>query len=78
MCRLLFFSAKPSGERTFTILRTEAAKKQDIVLLPTIWESYHNITHQTLEVLRFAAADNVATHVLKVRQRWDKFNYVVI
>lgn len=30
-------------------------------------EHYHNITHQTLEVMRFAAADPTVTHVLKVR-----------
>lgn len=50
----------------FESLRREAAAKGDIVVLPLVWESYHNITHQTLEVLRFAAADRDATHVLKV------------
>ena len=64
--RVLFFSAKPTDERTFDALRKEAAAKGDIVVLPTIWESYYNITHQTLEVLRAAAQDVVATHVLKV------------
>ena len=31
-----------------------------------MWESYHNITHQTLEMLRLAAVDQDASHVLKV------------
>ena len=65
--RVLFFSAKPTDERTFDALRKEAAAEGDIVVLPTIWESYYNITHQTLEVLRAAAQDVEATHVLKVR-----------
>ena len=65
-CRVLFFSAKPKDERAFDSLRREAAAEGDIVVLPTIWESYFNITHQTLEVLRTAATDVAATHVLKV------------
>ena len=65
-CRVLFFSAKPSEELVFTNLRAEAVANQDVVVLPSIWESYHNITHQTLEVLRFGAADIGATHVMKV------------
>lgn len=63
--RLLFFSAKPSDELMFDSLRREAAAEGDVVVLPSIWESYHNITYQTLEVLRFAAADRDTTHVLK-------------
>lgn len=39
----------------------------DIVVLPLVEESYFNITHQTLEVLRFGVADPQVTHVLKVR-----------
>ena len=66
MYRVLFFSAKPTDERTFDALRKEAAAEGDVVVLPTIWESYYNITHQTLEVLRAAAQDVEATHVLKV------------
>ena len=36
---------------------------------PAPTEHYLNITHQTLEVLRVAAADPGVTHVLKVRLR---------
>jgi len=71
VCRLLFFSAKPSDELMFDSLRREAAAKGDVVVLPSIWESYHNITYQTLEVLRFAAADRDTTHVLKVTHLVD-------
>ena len=67
--RVFFFSAKPSEELIFKYLRAEAVANQDIIVLPSIWESYHNITHQTLEVLRFAAADRFATHVLKVKSQ---------
>ena len=44
----------------------EAASKHDVVVLPHVWESYRNITHQTLEMLRLAAVDRDASHVLKV------------
>ena len=66
LCRLLFFSAKPNTEEVLDSLRKEAAEHSDIVILPTVTESYFNITYQTLEVLRFGAADQTATHVLKV------------
>ena len=66
LCRLLFFSAKPTDPALFESLRKEASAKGDLVVLPFVWESYHNISHQTLEVLRFAAADRDATHILKV------------
>lgn len=66
LCRVLFFSAKPREERIFDALRKEAVSKGDVVVLPLIWESYYNITHQTLEVLRAASLDRSATHTLKV------------
>lgn len=64
--RVLFFSAKPKDEAVFDALRREAADQGDIVVLPGIFEHYHNITHQTLEILRAASMDAVATHALKV------------
>ena len=47
-------------------VRREAVEQGDLVVLPLVREHYHNITHQTLEVVRIAAADPEATHVLKV------------
>ncbi|KAK9902151.1 hypothetical protein WJX75_006091 [Coccomyxa subellipsoidea] len=64
--RVMFFSAKPVDEAVFDELRREAAQKGDIVVLPGIFEHYDNITHQTLEILRAASMDPVATHTLKV------------
>ena len=64
--RVVFVVAKPRGEEAFAALQQEAASSADMVVLPTIWEAYHNITHQTLEVLRAAAVDPTVTHVLKV------------
>jgi len=66
-CRVMFFSAKPVDEAVFDKLRREAGEKGDIVVLPGIFEHYDNITHQTLEILRAASMDPVATHILKVR-----------
>lgn len=66
-CRVMFFSAKPVDEAVFDKLRREAGEKGDIVVLPGIFEHYDNITHQTLEILRAASMDPVATHTLKVR-----------
>ena len=63
---MLFFSAKPKDEKVFDALRREAADQGDVVVLPGIFEHYHNITHQTLEILRAASMDAVATHALKV------------
>ena len=65
-CRVLFFAAKPRDEAVFDALRREAADQGDVVVLPGIFEHYHNITHQTLEILRAASMDAVATHALKV------------
>lgn len=65
-CRVMFFSAKPKDEEVFDALRREAADQGDIVVLPGIFEHYHNITHQTLEILRAASMDPMATHTLKV------------
>ncbi len=62
----MFFSAKPVDEAVFDELRREAAQKGDIVVLPQIFEHYDNITHQTLEILRAASMDALATHALKV------------
>lgn len=64
---MLFFSAKPRDEEVFDALRREAADEGDVVVLPGIFEHYHNITHQTLEIVRAASMDAVATHALKVR-----------
>ena len=50
----------------FEQLRKEAAAAGDIVMLPDVWEGYHNITHQTLEVCRAAALHPQATHTMKV------------
>lgn len=66
-CRVMFFSAKPVDETVFDALRKEAAEKGDIVVLPGVFEHYDNITHQTLEILRAASMDPVATHALKVQ-----------
>ena len=66
MCRLLFFSAKPKTASVSDALRDEAAVTGDIVVLSSVSESYFNITYQTLEVLRFGAVDDSATHILKV------------
>lgn len=62
----MFFSAKPTDEAKFDQLRREAAEKGDVVVLPGVFEHYHNITHQTLEILRAASMDPVVTHALKV------------
>ncbi len=50
-------------------VRQEAVWYGDMVVLPGVWEHYHNITHQTLEILRFAAVEPSVTHVLKVRAK---------
>ena len=50
----------------FPQVRREAVQQGDLVVLPLVREHYHNITHQTLEAVRMAAADSEATHVLKV------------
>ena len=52
----------------------EAADYQDVVVLPHTWESYFNITHQTLEMCRMAAIDPSITHLMKV----DDDSYVHI
>ena len=44
----------------------EAADFKDVVVLPHTWESYFNITHQTLEMCRIAAMDASITHLVKV------------
>ena len=62
----MFFSAKPVDEAVFDELRREATEKGDIVVLPGIFEHYSNITHQTLEILRAASLDPLATHTIKV------------
>ena len=67
LLRVMFFSAKPTDEGVFDALRREAADQGDVVVLPGVFEHYHNITHQTLEILRAASMDPVATHALKVR-----------
>ena len=63
---MVFFSAKPTEDAAFDILRAEAAEKGDVVVLPGVFEHYGNITHQTLEIFRAAALDPRATHVMKV------------
>ncbi len=55
-----------SGLQAFEQLRREAAAQGDVVMLPDVWEGYHNITHQTLEVCRVAALHPQATHTMKV------------
>ncbi|KAL4430053.1 hypothetical protein ABPG77_004423 [Micractinium sp. CCAP 211/92] len=62
--RLLFFLARPNATM-FDAVWAEAVEHRDMVVLGHIAEHYHNITHQTLEMLRFAAADPSVTHVLK-------------
>lgn len=62
--RYNFFMARPN-ETFFDKLRLEAVQERDIVVLPHVTEDYFNITHQTLEAFRFAAADAEATHLLK-------------
>ena len=52
--------------QVFEQLRREAAAQGDVVMLPDVWEGYHNITHQTLEVCRTAALHPKATHTMKV------------
>jgi hypothetical protein len=44
----------------------EAAQRHDMVMLTHILEDYYQVTHQTLDMHRFAAVDPVATHLLKV------------
>ncbi|KAI3427158.1 hypothetical protein D9Q98_007095 [Chlorella vulgaris] len=63
--RLRFFLARPADDALFAQVREEAVQKRDLVVLGHITEHYANITHQTLEVLRLAAADPTTTHVLK-------------
>ena len=63
----MFFAAKPREETVFDALRREAAQMGDVVVLPAILEHYHNISHQTLEILRVAATFPDVTHVLKAR-----------
>jgi hypothetical protein len=65
--RVVFFSAKPLQDAAFDALRTEAAQKGDLVVLPGVFEAYSNITHQTLEIFRAASLDPLTTHVLKAR-----------
>lgn len=64
--RLRFFLARPASDSLFEEVRQEAVEKRDLVVLGHITEHYLNITHQTLEVMRAAAADPHVTHVLKV------------
>ena len=61
--------AAPTDEGVFDALRREAADTGDIVVLPGVFEHYYNITHQTLEILRAASMDPLATHALKVSLR---------
>ncbi|KAL4443993.1 hypothetical protein ABPG75_011730 [Micractinium tetrahymenae] len=63
--RVRFFLGRPANETVFEAVRAEAVERRDMVVLGHITEHYHNITHQTLEVMRFAAADPAVTHVLK-------------
>ena len=58
--------AKPRSPPLFAAMQEEAAAKGDMAVLPGIWEAYHNITHQTLEILRLAAILPAVTHVAKV------------
>ena len=65
-CRVLFVVAKPREPSLFQAMQEEAAALGDVAVLPGIWEAYHNITHQTLEILRLAAVMPAVTHVAKV------------
>ncbi|GAB4818463.1 hypothetical protein N2152v2_005509 [Parachlorella kessleri] len=64
--RARFFLARSPNETLFDEVRREAVEAGDLVVLPLVREHYHNITHQTLEAVRMAAADPATTHVLKV------------
>ena len=57
--------AKPRDPAVFQAMQEEAASTGDMAVLPGVWEGYHNITHQTLEVFRLAAIMPSVTHVAK-------------
>ena len=59
--------AKPRDPAVFQAMQEEAAATGDMAVLPGVWEGYHNITHQTLEIFRLAAILPEVTHVAKVR-----------
>ncbi|EFN56752.1 hypothetical protein CHLNCDRAFT_144204 [Chlorella variabilis] len=63
--RTRFFLARPANDTLFAEVRAEAVQKRDMVVLGHVTEAYANISHQTLEVMRVAAADPGTTHVLK-------------
>lgn len=66
VCRVVFVVAKPREPALFQAMQEEAAATGDMAVLPGVWEGYHNITHQTLEVFRLAAIIPEVTHVAKV------------
>lgn len=78
LCRVVFVVAKPRDEAAFAALQQEAAAAGDMLVLPLTWEHYHNITHQTLEVLRAAAIDPAVTHTMKVGLKLSIIGYVVL
>ena len=65
LARVVFVVAKPRDPALFEAMQEEAAATGDMAVLPGIWEGYHNITHQTLEVFRLAAIMPDVTHVAK-------------
>jgi hypothetical protein len=54
-------------------VQAEGDQFKDIVLVP-VAESYYNITHQTLEIMKTLTVDPLATHIMKV----DDDSYVRI
>lgn len=64
--KLLQGDASPEQPCASKLLCRQAVSSCFASMLPPFAENYMNISHQTLEVMRFAAADPAVTHVLKV------------
>lgn len=66
LLRVVFVVSRPRTPQLLASIRREASIHNDIVFLGHVEEHYHNITHQTLEIFRTAAAySGPVTHVMK-------------
>ena len=62
----MFFVALPKDRPSLDALQDEAAQHGDLAMEPHTYESYWNITNQTLDMFRFATVDRAFTHFMKV------------
>jgi hypothetical protein len=66
LARVMFFTLAPSSPEALRQVLDEAHTYQDLVVLPEVQDSYHNITHAHVQMYRVAAAmASQVTHVLK-------------